>query len=168
MQRMWAPWRIGYIVGDRQADCVFCRKIESDDDEGNHVLLRGEQNVILLNTYPYNSGHLMVVPHEHVGILVDLPIETQVELWKLTELAVRALSEALYPEGFNIGMNIGQAAGAGISDHLHMHIVPRWSGDTNYMTAVAETRVVPQSLDDSFQQLKPIIDRLAEKDTAAS
>jgi ATP adenylyltransferase len=163
---MWAPWRIGYVIGERPEGCVFCHKIQSDDDEGNHVLLRGKQNLVMLNTYPYNSGHLMVVPKAHVGDLEDLSREAVAELWELTELAVRTLRRALYPEGINIGMNVGEAAGAGIGDHLHMHIVPRWNGDTNYMTTVAETRVVPQSLEDSYNQLKPVIDELAAGDDA--
>ncbi|MEA3402729.1 MAG: HIT domain-containing protein [Armatimonadota bacterium] len=158
---MWAPWRIGYVTGERPSGCVFCHKIESDDDDANHVLYRGEQNAVLLNSYPYNSGHLMVVPNLHVAMLEELSPETSAELWQLTGLCARALKEVLYWEGLNIGMNLGQVAGAGISDHLHMHVVPRWNGDTNYMTAVAETRVVPQSLDDSYRQLKPVFDALA-------
>ncbi len=158
---MWAPWRIGYVTGDRSSGCVFCRKIESNEDDANFVLYRGEHNAIVLNTYPYNSGHLMVVPHAHVGELADLSLEAYAELWELTGLAARALQQALHPQGLNIGMNLGEAAGAGISDHLHMHIVPRWHGDTNYMTAVAETRVAPQSLEDSYRQLRPVIERLA-------
>lgn len=161
MRRIWAPWRIGYVAGERTDGCVFCRKIESDDDEGNHLLFRGEQNVVLLNTYPYNSGHLMVVPHPHIGKLEDLSPEAGHELWDLTDLAARTLKRTLHPQGFNVGMNVGDAAGAGIGDHLHMHIVPRWNGDTNYMTTVADTRVVPQSLEESYEQLKPIMDELA-------
>lgn len=157
---MWAPWRIGYVTGERPAGCVFCKKIEADDDEANFVLYRGEHVAIVINTYPYNSGHLMVVPNRHVGELSELSDDEHEELWALTRLAAQVLREALYPEGLNIGMNVGEAAGAGISDHLHMHIVPRWPGDTNYMSSVAETRVVPQSLEDSYEQLKPVIDRL--------
>ncbi|MGI5819968.1 MAG: HIT family protein [Armatimonadota bacterium] len=161
---MWAPWRIGYVTGDRPDGCVFCAKIEADDDDTNHVLHRGEHNAILLNTYPYNSGHLMVVPNAHVANLTDLSPEAGCELWALTDLAVRTLKQALQPQGLNIGMNLGQAAGAGIGDHIHMHIVPRWSGDTNYMTTVAQTRVVPQSLEDSYQQLLPVIRKLTSGD----
>lgn len=148
------------MAGERPEGCVFCLKIASDEDDSNHVLLRGEHNVVILNTYPYNSGHLMVVPHAHVGTLAELTQEAGCELWDLTGLAAQTVREALHPQGLNIGMNIGEAAGAGIGDHLHMHIVPRWNGDTNYMTTVAETRVVPQSLEESFEQLKPVIDRL--------
>lgn len=157
---MWAPWRIGYVTGERPDGCVFCKKIESDDDKANFVLHRGEHVAVVINTYPYNSGHLMVVPNRHVAELSELGDEEHEELWELTRLAARVLREALYPEGLNIGMNVGEAAGAGISDHLHMHIVPRWPGDTNYMSSVAETRVVPQSLEDSYEQLKSVIDRL--------
>ncbi len=158
---MWAPWRIGYVTGDRPAGCVFCNKIKADEDTKEFVLYRGRHNIIVLNTFPYNSGHLMVVPHSHVGDLSELPEEEQVELWELTALAVRALQQTLYPDGLNIGMNLGEAAGAGISEHLHMHIVPRWNGDTNFMTTCAETRVVPQSLEDSYRQLRPVIEELA-------
>ena len=162
MERIWAPWRIGYVTGDDRPDgCVFCAKIRSDDDEVNQVLHRGEHNVILINTYPYNSGHVMVVPNAHVGELGDLSGEAGCELWDLTALAVEALKHRLCPQGVNIGMNLGQVAGAGISDHIHMHIVPRWSGDTNFMTTVAKTRVVHQSLEDSYEQLRPAIEELA-------
>lgn len=158
---MWAPWRIGYVAGERPDGCVFCLKIDEDDDHNNHLLFRGEQNVVLLNTYPYNSGHLMVVPFAHVGKLEELSREASRELWELTGLAVRTVEQALHAHGVNIGMNLGAPAGAGIGDHLHMHIVPRWNGDTNYMTTVADTRVVPQSLEDSYRQLKPVMDQLA-------
>jgi len=160
LERIWAPWRIGYVAGERPDGCVFCKKIQSDEDRKNLVLHRGEHGAILLNTYPYNSGHLMVVPNAHVGELTDLSSEAGCELWDLTDLAVRTLKKALYPQGINLGMNLGQAAGAGIGDHIHMHVVPRWSGDTNYMTTVAQTRVVPQSLEDSYDQLRPAIEEL--------
>lgn len=158
---MWAPWRISYVVGEKPCACVFCRKIEANDDEANFVLYRGEHCAIVLNTFPYNSGHLMVVPFEHVAELAALPAEASAEMWELTRLAAEALKEALDWQGVNIGMNLGEAAGAGIKDHMHMHIVPRWHGDTNYMTACAETRVVPQSLEDSYRQLRPVVQRLA-------
>ena len=158
---MWAPWRISYVVGEKPCGCVFCRKIEANDDEADFVLYRGEHCAIVLNTFPYNSGHLMVVPFEHVAELSALSAEASVEMWELTRLAVHALKQALEWQGVNIGMNLGEAAGAGIKDHMHMHIVPRWHGDTNYMTACAETRVVPQSLEDSYRQLRPVVQRLA-------
>lgn len=158
---MWAPWRISYVVGEKPCGCVFCRKIEANDDEADFVLYRGEHCAIVLNTFPYNSGHLMVVPFEHVAELSALSAEASVEMWELTRLAVHALKQALDWQGVNIGMNLGEAAGAGIKDHMHMHIVPRWHGDTNYMTACAETRVVPQSLEDSYRQLRPVVQRLA-------
>jgi len=161
LDRLWAPWRIGYIVGDKPEGCVFCTKIEHNDDEHNHVLWRGEHNVVMLNTYPYNSGHLMVVPDAHVPDLVDLSPEARAEMWQLTLLATETLKRALYCQGVNIGVNMGAAAGAGIGDHLHLHVVPRWNGDTNYMTATAGTRVVPQSLEDSYRQLQPVMVELA-------
>lgn len=160
---MWAPWRIGYVAGEKPCGCVFCRKIEANDDEAHLVLYRGEHCTIVLNTFPYNSGHLMVVPYEHRADLEGLSPEASAELWELTRVAVRALKEALDWQGVNIGMNLGEAAGAGIQDHIHMHIVPRWHGDTNYMTTCAETRVVPQSLEDSYRQLQPVVQRVAQE-----
>ena len=164
MERMWAPWRICYVAGERPDGCVFCAKVQSNEDDAQFVLYRGKRCIIVLNTYPYNSGHLMVVPDEHVGDLMALSEDAYAELWQLTRLAGRALKQALGWQGLNIGMNLGEAAGAGISDHIHMHVVPRWYGDTNYMTACAETRVVPQSLADSFCQLRPVIEQLAAEE----
>ena len=158
---MWAPWRIGYVAGDRPDGCVFCDKIKADDDERNHVLYRGRFNVVMLNTYPYNSGHLMVVPVDHVCDLLDLGPEARAEMWELALLGSETLKRTLHAQGLNLGLNIGHAAGAGIQDHIHLHIVPRWNGDTNYMTACADTRVVPQSLDDSYRQLQPAMQALA-------
>jgi ATP adenylyltransferase len=157
---MWAPWRFGYVTGERPDDCVFCAKINSDEDAENHILHRGEHCVIMLNRYPYNSGHLMVVPNEHVGDICDLTADAADELWALTGVAVETVRRALKAQGINLGMNLGEAAGAGICDHIHMHIVPRWSGDTNYMTTVSQTRVVPQSLEDSYNQLRPVVEEL--------
>ncbi len=163
MDRLWAPWRIGYVAGARPDGCVFCSKIQADDDEANHVLYRGRYNVVMLNTFPYNSGHLLVVAVAHVGDLAELPAEARAEMWELALLSCETLKRALDCQGLNVGMNLGRAAGAGIEDHIHLHIVPRWNGDTNYMTTCAETRVVPQGLDASYQQLRPIMHQLAGK-----
>jgi len=158
---MWAPWRIGYVAGERPEGCVFCNKISSDDDEANHVLYRGRYNVVMLNTFPYNSGHLMVVSMAHSAELTDLEPGARAEMWELALLGCETLKCALQCQGLNVGLNMGGAAGAGIQDHLHLHVVPRWHGDTNYMTACAETRVVPQGLDASYQQLQPVMQELA-------
>ena len=161
MDRLWAPWRIGYVAGDRPEGCVFCDKIESGDDEHNYVLHRGQHNVVMLNTYPYNSGHLMVVSNAHVADLVELDPEALAEMWRLALLAGETLKRGLHCQGLNIGLNVGQAAGAGIGDHIHLHVVPRWNGDTNYITTCAEVRVVPQGLEDSYRQLEPVMAELA-------
>jgi ATP adenylyltransferase len=157
LRHIWAPWRIGYVTGARVEGCVLCQKAQATDDLAEHVVWRGEQNYVLLNAFPYNSGHLMVVPYAHVGDLTDLDQPTACEMMTLTQVCARALKRAMYPHGFNIGMNLGKAAGAGIDEHLHLHIVPRWNGDTNFMTSLAQTRVVPQSLEDTASLLRPLI-----------
>ena len=148
---------MGYVVADKPDKCVLCAKRDAADDQASHVLCRGRDVFVLLNTFPYNSGHVMVVPYRHVSNLTDLSCGEVTELMAMAQACIRALGEALRAEGINLGMNIGRAAGAGICDHIHLHVVPRWGGDTNYMTAIAETRVVPQSLADSACQLRPLI-----------
>jgi ATP adenylyltransferase len=145
---------MSYVVNsDRQSGCVFCTRANEEPDAANGVLARACHNFLILNAFPYNSGHLMVVPYEHQHDFALLPAETVHELVVLTQLAVGVLQEEFRCEGANVGMNIGKAAGAGIKDHIHMHIVPRWSGDTNFMTALDETRVVPESLESSWCRL---------------
>jgi ATP adenylyltransferase len=162
LDHVWAPWRIEYVAQPRVEGCVLCHKAQVADDAAEHVLYRGERNFVLLNAYPYNSGHLMVVPYEHVGDLTALDEATLAEMVGLAQACVRAMGHYLHPEGINLGMNIGKAAGAGIDEHLHMHIVPRWSGDTNFMTVVADVRVVPQALDESARMLAPLVAREAD------
>ncbi len=163
MDHMWAPWRIDYVVSEKPDQCVLCEKRDSDDDQANYVLYRGRHSFVLLNTFPYNSGHVMVVPYRHVSNLTDLSVEEVSELMQIAQGCVAGLAEGLHTEGANLGMNIGRAAGAGIDDHIHLHIVPRWSGDTNYMTAVANMRVVPQLLEESAEQLRPLIQEAMER-----
>ncbi len=163
MEHIWAPWRLDYVVAEKSDNCILCQKRDApDDDIANPVLYRGKHNYVLLNTFPYNSGHVMVVPYRHVDDLTSLEVEEAGELMLIAQWCVQALQETLGTGGINLGMNIGQPAGAGIDDHIHLHIVPRWSGDTNYMTTVANTRIVPQSLEDSARQLRPVIRRIAE------
>ncbi len=163
MEHIWAPWRLDYVVAEKPDNCILCQKRDAaDDDIANLVLYRGNHNYVLLNTFPYKSGHVMVVPYQHVDDLASLEVEEAGELMLIAQWCVQALQETLGTEGINLGMNIGQPAGAGIDDHIHLHIVPRWSGDTNYMTTVANTRIVPQSLEDSARQLRPVIRRIAE------
>jgi ATP adenylyltransferase len=146
-ERLWAPWRMRYIIEDKPEGCLFCTKREATNDPENHIVWRGERAFVLLNAYPYNNGHVMVAPHAHIADFEDLPAETVAEIMSLTQNTIRALKREFHPEGVNVGINLGAAAGAGIKDHLHVHIVPRWAGDTNFMPVIADVRVIPQSLD---------------------
>lgn len=158
MKRLWTPWRMKYLESEHPEGCVFCQKLAGDKDRDNHVLYRGKHAAIVLNLYPYNTGHLMVIPYAHAAQPGDLDGETQMEMLTLTNHSIEALQAAMRPDGFNIGVNLGAAAGAGIGEHLHVHIVPRWSGDTNFMTIFAETRVVPEMLEDTYDKLKRVLD----------
>jgi len=157
MERLWAPWRMSYIKMDgasRSANgCIFCDKSSAQIDFENLVLHRGNHCFVLLNLYPYNNGHLMVAPYMHTATLNDLADAATLELMNLTKQAQDTLVRAFGPHGFNIGMNLGAVAGAGIADHLHMHIVPRWNGDTNFMPVVAQTKVMPDTLAGTYEKL---------------
>jgi ATP adenylyltransferase len=146
---LWAPWRIEYITSDKGGDCVFCTAAAADDDETGHVVERGTTCFTMLNAFPYTSGHVMVVPYRHVGELDDLDDAELLELMRLTRRAMAAIRQRMRPDGFNVGLNLGQVAGAGFADHVHLHVVPRWGGDTNFMPVLADTRVVSQALDDA-------------------
>ena len=158
MDRLWSPWRSDYIASAGDADssvCVFCKlRDDSDNDAANFVVHRAAHNFIVLNRYPYISGHLLIVPYEHVG---DLDIAAKVitdELMDLTKQCQTALRKVYRPDGFNVGMNLGRAAGAGIAGHIHIHILPRWAGDTNFMPTVAEARVLPEALSTTYAKLR--------------
>lgn len=154
MQTIWAPWRITYILSEKEQECFLCKKLQQRaDDKKNYVLYRGERAFALLNIYPYNNGHIMIAPHAHVSSLAALNSEQIAELFQLTQLCEKVLTQVIHPEGFNIGINVGKAAGAGVEDHLHVHIVPRWNGDTNYMTTISTTRVIPQHLGETYEML---------------
>lgn len=143
-----------YILSEKQGRCIFCDKSQhSATDRENFVLFRGKFAFALMNIYPYNNGHLMIAPYAHVPSLTALTQEQIGDLFSLTQRCEHALTQAIHPEGFNIGMNLGKVAGAGIEDHLHVHIVPRWNGDTNYMTAVSNVRVIPQQLEETYTLL---------------
>jgi ATP adenylyltransferase len=161
MDHLFTPWRMPYLQGDDPLpdDCLFCIKPEETDREA-HILHRGERCYVILNRFPYNNGHLMVVPYDHEATLMDLDAETSAELMALVQLSLEVLREAYGPEGFNVGANIGAAAGAGVADHVHMHIVPRWAGDTNFMTTVGRTRVIPEWMNQVYDRLRPIFERL--------
>lgn len=156
MDYLWSPWRYHYIRKDLpERGCVFCLHAEEKDrDEEHYILHRGRWNFVLLNLYPYTTGHLMVVPYAHSARLTEVTKETLEELIALARDAEACLEAALRPKGMNIGLNLGEAAGAGIAAHLHLHVVPRWLGDANFMSVIAETRVIPQTLPDTFALLK--------------
>lgn len=159
MNRLWSPWRSQYIASGGTAlaadQCVFCElSADSDNDEHNFVVYRGARVFIALNLYPYISGHLLVLPNDHLGDLDVADKETTDELMDLTKRCQTVLREVYHPSGFNIGMNLGHAAGAGIVDHIHIHIMPRWMGDTNFMTTVADTRVLPEDLPTTYQKIR--------------
>lgn len=153
METLWAPWRIGYVTAEKPSGCIFCLRPAEREDRQNLILFRGTFCFVVLNLYPYNNGHLMVVPYDHLSSVEDLPAETGAELMALTQRSVGVLRSALHPAAFNIGINQGVVAGAGIADHIHMHVVPRWLGDTNFMPVLAETRVMPQSLENCYDLL---------------
>ena len=155
-ERLWAPWRMEYIESEKSDECIFCAALASDDDAGHYLLHRGERCFVMLNAYPYTSGHLMVSPNEHVDSLEELDADTLLELMTLTQRSLGAIRETYSPEGFNLGVNQGKVAGAGIEDHVHLHVVPRWAGDTNFMPVVGGARVLPQSLEDSYAALSPL------------
>jgi ATP adenylyltransferase len=156
MEQIWAPWRIKYIQTAKAGvkGCVLCDKPKENKDAANYILFRGKQNFIILNSYPYNPGHLMVAPYRHVAGLDALAKEEFYEHFELVSRSVEVLKKVFEPGGFNIGLNLGRVAGAGIDDHIHTHIVPRWRGDTNFMPVMADVRVLPEALTETYDQLK--------------
>jgi len=154
MKRLWSPWRMAYLTEERPRGCIFCIAAAEERDEENLIVWRGERAFVILNRYPYNAGHLMVVPYAHVASLEDLPAETLTELMLLVNRSLAGLRRAMSPEAFNVGANLGHAAGAGIADHVHMHVVPRWEGDTNFMPVLADVRVIPEFLADTYRKIR--------------
>jgi ATP adenylyltransferase len=155
-QRLWAPWRLEYIKGPKSDECIFCVKPDAGDDGASYIVTRGERCFVMLNAYPYNNGHVMVAPYEHLATIEDLDDDTLLDLMHLTQRSLQAIGEAYSPDGFNLGVNQGAVAGAGVADHVHLHVVPRWGADTNFMPVIGSTRVLPQSLDDSWETLSKL------------
>jgi len=160
MERIFAPWRIEYIRSPKYEGCIFCDFPSENRDDERLILYRGEKSFIIMNNYPYNPGHLMIAPYRHVGQLEELRHEEMDEIMNLASLAVRAIKKSMNPDGFNIGINIGRVAGAGIEDHIHLHIVPRWNGDTNFMPVLADVKVIPEAVEETFKILKETINSL--------
>jgi len=159
VKRLWAPWRMEYILAEHGDGCFLCDMFQGRDDRENLVLFRGKLAAVVINRYPYNNGHLMVAPYRHLPDLNAISPEERSEMMELTARCIPALKEVMHPDGFNIGINLGQTAGAGLQDHVHLHIVPRWNGDTNFMPVIAETKVIPQALHDLWDRLHPVIAR---------
>lgn len=155
MNYLWSPWRMVYIQNHQKENCCpLCAAVAESECAEPYVVVKSEHAYVILNRYPYTSGHLMVVPYEHVSTLDQLSSDTRAEMMELVNHAIKALQAVYRPEGFNVGMNIGEAAGAGICDHVHMHVVPRWEGDTNFMSSLAQTRVLPETLEDTHRRIK--------------
>lgn len=155
MEILWAPWRMRYVAGERPAGCVFCATLAEGDDPKHLILHRGVHGVVIMNAYPYSTGHLMVVVNRHVAGLEELTEAEGAELLALTRRALSALRVALRPDGFNLGANLGRIAGAGVEGHFHLHIVPRWEGDTNFMPVIGSVKVLPEDLESTFARLSP-------------
>lgn len=156
-QILWAPWRMAYIKGsERKTGCVFCEAPRQDDEEAL-IVYRGRTAYVILNKYPYNTGHVMVVPYRHVSSIADLSLEELAEIGLLVKASIKALEEVYRPHGFNIGVNIGEAAGAGIAGHVHVHVLPRWRGDTNFTVITSATKVVPEALEDTYRKLRSVL-----------
>ena len=154
MKHIWAPWRIEYIRAEKPAGCILCDKPKEKKDRQNYILYRGKNNFIMLNSYPYNPGHLLVAPYRHTANLEELTDEERDEHYLLVSRSIVVLKEVFQPGGFNMGANLGKVAGAGIDDHFHSHIVPRWQGDNNYIPVLGDVRVIPQALADTYKLLK--------------
>lgn len=167
MERLWSPWRLAYVTGSSSTanGCIFCSvsfpgETSGDPHRDDLVLVRGRDCYVILNLYPYNNGHLMVVPRRHIASLASATPDELAELMAFTRDAEVALSEAYNPQGINVGINLGRPAGAGIVDHVHVHLVPRWTGDTNFMSVVGNTRVLPEDMQETARRLRPIFERL--------
>ncbi|NJE42353.1 HIT domain-containing protein [Thermococcus sp. GR6] len=164
MKVLWAPWRIEYIRSPKYDGCIFCDFPKENRDRERLILYRGKHSFIIMNNYPYNPGHVMIAPYRHVGKWEELTDEELLEIMKLSQIMIKALKKAMDPHGFNMGVNIGHVAGAGIDDHVHLHIVPRWNGDTNFMPVIADTKVIPESLEEAYDELKKALEEVLREE----
>ena len=155
MKVLWAPWRMEYILSEKGGDCIFCPGDNRDGDEARLILYVGNLSMVMMNRYPYNNGHLLVAPVRHVRGLEFLSDEDTLDLMKMVRVSIAALRKIMAPEGFNVGLNLGAVAGAGVEEHMHFHIVPRWNGDTNCMTVLGDVRVIPQHIKETYAKLLP-------------
>jgi len=154
MDRLWTPWRYSYIQGaSPQKGCIFCEKPAAHQDEENLIVFRGERNFVILNAFPYTNGHVMIAPYQHVATLEAADAATLAEMMRLTQTVETRLRALYRPDGINLGMNLGECAGAGVAGHIHMHVLPRWCGDANFMSVVGETRVLPEDLGTTYQRM---------------
>ena len=160
MDILWSPWRMRYILGPKPDECVFCLPDDTREDRERLVLHRGETAFVIMNKFPYNSGHLLVVPFRHTSEYCGLTKQESSEIFTLSQLCVAVLEKASSPRGFNLGFNLGEAAGAGIKGHLHMHVVPRWVGDSSFIAVIDDVRTLPESLEAAWSRLKPVFDEL--------
>ncbi len=155
MDYLWTPWRYAYVTqADKTPGCVFCEKLKMKDDREALIVHRGEHCYIVLNAYPYTSGHVMIVPYAHLDELQKLPAAAAAEMMALAQKVEGALRAVYHPEGINVGMNIGKAAGAGVAGHVHLHVLPRWTADSNFMAAVGETHILPEALETTYERLR--------------
>ena len=162
MERLWAAVALAYITGDKTDGCIFCEFAKEKPDEERVILARGKTAYVIMNAFPYSNGHLLIAPLRHIGGFDELNDDENLEIMRLGQKCCKVLAAVCRPDGFNIGWNIGTAAGAGIAGHIHMHVVPRWNGDTNFMTVLGDVKVIPEDLDTMYKKLKAEFDTLAE------
>lgn len=166
IQPLWAPWRLEYILSKKEPGCIFCGYPKEDKDRENLILFRSSESFVIMNLYPYNNGHLMIVPYRHAFSITELNNDELLDLMRMVRHSVNCLREAFRPEGYNIGLNIGKVAGAGLEEHLHFHVIPRWVGDTHFMAALTEVRVIPEHVLSTYDRLFPIFNRVKEAEKA--
>lgn len=154
MDRIFAPWRIRYVLGPKEQGCIFCNYPKENRDKENLILYRGEKNFVIMNRYPYNPGHLLIAPYRHVGDITDLTSDELLDIMEQVRSCEEVVRKVMEPDGFNIGINVGSVAGAGMEDHLHAHMVPRWDGDTSFMPLFGDVQVVPEALQETYDKLK--------------